>query len=100
MANILTNQPICVDTAMTQSFKTATQTSLGKFQYLLIRKLVWEAPSVGGTIVVEDNLANTVWSRNCAVAGDIVEDFEARPVRWADFTVSTIPSGVLWVFLA
>jgi hypothetical protein len=101
MANVLTQNPVRLDTAMLSSYKTQTLASLGSFQYLKVEKILWETPiTVGDQIIFEDNLANVLVTLTCDTANvSQCLDWSAKPKRWADFTLTKISSGVVWLYL-
>jgi len=101
MANNLLVNPVRLDSVMLTSYKTQTLASLGSFQYLKVEKILWETPvTVGDTIVFEDNLANTLATLRCDTT--LISqclDWTPKPKRWADFTLTQIGSGVVWLYL-
>lgn len=101
MANVLTQNPIRIDSAMATSWKTQIAAAYGTFQDLRVEKIYWENPvTVGDTVNIEDNLANTLVNLKCNIAlTPQTLDWVSKPKRWADFTVNQISSGVLWIYL-
>lgn len=101
MANILTQNPIRLDTAMTSSWKTQIAATLGTFYDLRVEKIVWETPvTVGDKIILEDNLANVLVTLQCDTANvSQALDWSAKPKRWSDFTLTQINSGVVWIYV-
>jgi hypothetical protein len=102
MANNLAVNPIRLDSVMLTSWKTQIAATLGSFQNLRIEKILWETPAtVGDQIIFEDNLANVLAVLTCdTVNVSQCLDWTAKPKRWADFTLSKISSGVVYLYLA
>jgi hypothetical protein len=102
VANNLVVNPIRPDSVMLTSWKTQIAASLGSFQNLRVEKIVWETPvTVGDQIIFEDNLANVLATLQCDTANvSQALDWTPKPRRWADFTLTKISSGVVWLYLA
>jgi hypothetical protein len=107
MANSYLQNPVIINTNMTQGYKalTATQgpTGLGAFTYLRIEKVYWENPgTIGDTVNIEDPVTgNVLLVLRCEVANQSqIVDWTAKPKRWSDFEVNTISSGTLYLYLA
>ena|SRR5271154_6853679 len=102
MANNLVVNPIRLDTVMLSSWKTQIAATYGSFQNLRVEKVLWETPvTVGDQIIFEDNLANVLVTLTCDTANvSQCLDWSAKPKRWADFTLTKISSGVVWLYLA
>lgn len=103
MANNLLVSPIRLDSVMTQGFKASTQAALGYFQYLQIKAIRWVGPAtVGDTFTIEDLIAgNVLATAECGVVKqDVLFDYNTSPRRWADFQLTQISSGVVWVYTA
>jgi hypothetical protein len=102
MANLLTNNPIRIDTAMLTSWKAQIAASNGTFYDLRIEKIEWKSPvtATTDTFSIEDQNAFNLLQGTCEVAGQSqIWDWTAKPKRWRDFTVNQISSGVLWIWL-
>lgn len=102
MSNLLVN-PIVITAPMGAGYKASTSAALGSFQYLLVEKLYWLNPvTVGDLVVIEDLIAgNTLAEMRCETAGNSqMIDWTAKPKRWADFQVTTLGSGTLFIYLA
>ncbi len=102
MANILTQNPIRVDTAMVSSWKTQIAASNGTFQDLRVEKIEWKSPvTAADTFFIEDQNAYSLLQGTCETNGQSqIWDWTAKPKRWQDFTVTQISSGVLLILLA
>lgn len=103
MSNILTVNPIRIDTAQITGYKVLTLTSLGAFQTLRIEKIYWEDPSsIGDNVtIINPNSGANIVNLRCEVAGQaILVDWTPKPKMVADFQVSEIDSGVLWLYMA
>jgi hypothetical protein len=102
VSNILTQNPVRIDTAMVSGFKTLTLTSLGAFQITRIEKIYWENPVTiaDNVTIINPNSGITIINLRCEVSGQaILVDWTPRPRLVADFQVSEIDSGVLWLYL-
>ena len=101
MANSLYVNPIRLDTAMTSSWKTQILAALGSFYDLRVEKILWETPlNVGDQIIFEDNNANVLALLTCDTANvSQCLDWTAKPKRWADFTLTKISSGVVYLYV-
>jgi hypothetical protein len=102
MAKNLIVNPIRLDTVMLTSWKTQIVATMGSFQNLRVEKILWETPvTVGDQIVFEDNLANVLATLTCDTANvSQCLDWTPKPKRWADFTLTKISSGVVYLYLA
>lgn len=95
MSNIYTTRPIKIDATMAANFSTQT----GAHVPLRVFKVYWETPTTidhkftivdgGGTCVLLEG--------NCEVAKQS-QMFEFPPVRWKDFKVTVLGSGILWIY--
>lgn len=102
MANSLLVNPIRLDTAMTSSWKTQVAAALGTLQLIRVEKILWETPvTVSDQIIFEDNLANVLAVLTCDTANvSQCLDWTAKPKLWADFTLTKISSGIVYLYLA
>ena len=103
MSNNLLVNPIRLDSPMSQGFKASTQAALGYFQYLQIKAIRWVGPAkVGDTFTISDLISGSVLATaECGVVSqDVLFDFNTCPQRWADFQLTQISSGVVWVYTA
>lgn len=95
MANDLTVRPIKVDTAMGSTYNTA-QGRNG----VTVRKVRWVAPTtLAHTFNINDAAGKSILAGSASaadVSGTQNIDFDT-PVRWKDFQVSQISSGVLYI---
>lgn len=102
MSNLLVN-PLVITATMASGYKASTLAALGSFQYLLVEKLYWYKPvTPGDQCVVEELTAGNILAQfNCETANNSqLIDWTAKPKRWADFQVTKLDSGVLYVYLA
>jgi hypothetical protein len=107
MPNSLLQNPIIINTVMTQKYKAATATQgptgLGSFTYLLVEKVYWMTPvTLGDTVSITDpDTGNILLQLRCEVAGQSqIVDWSAKPKRWRDFIVGQISSGNLEIYTA
>jgi hypothetical protein len=101
MANVLTSNPIRVDTVMTSSYKASVAAVLGKLFTTRVVKVRFLRPvNVGDTALIIDPQDGTELIRLvCQTAGvDVVEDFTSNPRIWTDFSVVQLDSGRLYIY--
>jgi hypothetical protein len=86
---------------MTTSYKAQTNAALGSFQYLMIEKILWETPlTVGDQIIFQDNFNNVLTALTCDTANiSQCLDWSPKPKRWADFLLTKISSGTVYLFV-
>lgn len=102
MSNLLVN-PIVINSIMATGWKAATSAALGSFQYLKVEKILWETPvTVGDQAVIEDLIAGNILATLTCDTANVSQclDWTAKPRRWADFQVTKLSSGILYVYLA
>jgi hypothetical protein len=102
MANLFLNNPIRLDSPMATSFKSQILATNGSFYDLRVEKILWETPvTVGDKVVIQDNYGNILATLACDTANvSQCLDWTAKPKRWSDFSVASISSGVVWIYLA
>lgn len=98
MANLLTQNPIYVDTAF-QSYKAAVASILGTLLQLRIYSIRWVGPAAAGQVLEFVNPQNgqQLHMMTSVASGDVVSDFSAAPKLWADFGVPAVPSGKVFI---
>lgn len=103
MANNLLQNPLVITAAMASGYKALTASTLGTLRTVRITKIYWENPaSVGDTVNIEDpSSLITIANLRCDTANiSQVLDWTARPLLVADFQVSQISSGTLYIYYA
>jgi hypothetical protein len=100
VANNLTQTPIIITAAMSQSWKAAILAAYGSFQNLIVRKVLWENVGASGdTVSITDGQAVTLLTLT-GQGPNIPQQVDfIPPVRWRDFQVTTISSGQLSIHL-
>ena len=102
MANLLSQNPIIVTSAMLSSYKSSVATTLGTLFTLRVEKIYWEDAVTTGdrARIIDPGSGNELASfYNVANGSDYVADYTANPKLWADFRVSQIDSGTLKIYL-
>jgi hypothetical protein len=85
---------------MAQSYKAGILAASGSFNMLLVKKLVWSgAAATGDSLVITDGASVTLLTLIGQAAAPQEVNFHP-PVRWRDFQLVTLSSGVVQVFLA
>ena len=103
MANNLLVNPMRIDSIMASGYKASTLTALGSFQYLRVEKILWETPLVvGDQAVIEDLIAGNILATLQCDTANVSQclDWTPKPKRWADFQVTKLSSGILWIYFA
>ena len=103
MSNNLLVNPIRLDSIMASGYKASTLSALGSFQYLRVEKILWETPvSVGDQAVIEDLIAGNILATLTCDTANVSQclDWTAKPKRWADFQVTKLSSGILYIYMA
>jgi hypothetical protein len=101
LANSLSTNPVLIDTAF-QSYKSLVASTLGSLFTVIVTKIKWVAPNAAGQTVIFDDPQGGVQllqMTSAAANTDVEEDFSASPRIWRDFSVASLPSGKLFVFL-
>ena len=100
MANDFTSLPIKVDTAMTVTYQNSTGCPNNLSLYPL--KIYWYDPAAtGDTFVITAGSATTsqvLFEGRCESTSQSQYFDVASCDRWKDFSVSTLGSGVLWLY--
>ena len=102
MANSLNVNP-AVFTTTQASYKAAVSASQGTLFTLLIKRIVWEAPSTVGhqCLIIDPQSGRTLFRMVADAANKTIEqDWTARPQLWADFAVDQLDSGNLYIHFA
>lgn len=102
MANILTQNPIIITSAMTSSYKSAVAASLGTLFTLRVEKIYWEQAVAAGDRVriIDPGSGNELGSfYSTATNSNYTIDWTPNPRLWQDFRVSQIDSGTLKIYL-
>ena len=101
MANVLTVNPMRLTTVMATSYKAQVAASLGALSTLRIEKIYWEkSTNTGDTLRINDPNSGTVLAEIISVQGGASYwiDWTAAPKMWADFIVSQLDSGTLFIY--
>jgi hypothetical protein len=99
MSNILTTNPVSIDTSFT-SYKAAVASTLGTLTTLVATKIRWVAPSAAGQtleFIDPQGGAQLAMLTSVAAGQDVEEDFSASPRLFRDFGL-IIPSGKVFLF--
>jgi hypothetical protein len=102
MSNLLVN-PIVLNAAMASGWKASTSATLGSFYYLLVEKILWETPvTPGDQMVIEDLIAGNILATLTCDTANVSQclDWTAKPKRWADFQLTKLSSGTVYLYLA
>jgi hypothetical protein len=102
MSNLLVN-PVVLTSAMSQGYKASTLSALGSFQYLRVEKILWETPlNVGDQMVIEDLIAGNILATLTCDTANVSQclDWTPKPRRWADFQLTKLSSGTVYLYLA
>lgn len=101
VANSLNTNPIVL-TGVSGSYKAATAAVQGTLNTLLVKKIVWEAPTTAADQVhIIDPTGRTLYQQISPSTGvGDSQDFSARPLMWTDFSVIQLDSGTLFIYLA
>lgn len=100
MPNSLTENPIVIQ-AVQGSYKAAVAASLGTLINLRIEKIYFFNPTaIGDTALIIDPASGATLARlRCEVANQSqIIDWTAKPKMWADFAVSELDSGTLYIY--
>lgn len=91
--------PVVVDAVMASGFRASVASPFGNV--IRIEKLEWIGPTAAGTVTITDPVSsNTLFEMSAPSAGGTyVLDFVANPRIVADFQVSALPSGTLYLYL-
>jgi len=97
MANVLTTNPYKIDTAMTQSMKTAG--GLPNNGPIYVTEVYWLNPaSSGDTFVITDSNSTTFLTGRCESANQSQVFPLVPPRSISDFTVGTLASGTIYIY--
>ena len=102
MSNLLVN-PIVLNAIMASGYKASTKSALGSFQYLRVEKILWETPvTPGDQMIIEDLIAGNILASLTCDTANVSQclDWTAKPKRWADFQLTTLSSGTVFLYLA
>lgn len=96
MANVLTSAPYKIDTASASSFRT--QGGLPSNQPIWVSSVYWLNPgTIGDVFVISGGLNLT---GRCEVANQSQVFNFVPAIMTGDFTVSTLASGTLYIYVA
>jgi hypothetical protein len=101
LANSLNTNPVVIDSVF-QSYKASVASTLGSLFTICVTKIRWVGTAAAGqTVTIDDPQGGAVLAQLTSVAGggDIELDWSASPRLWRDFSVASLPSGKLFVFL-
>lgn len=96
MANLLTQNPIIIDTQMTDHAKTTDTTRVTNYQFT---KVYWLQPTtIGHLLEIQNRGGKTIVKLRCEVADQSQYlDFNP-PLEVADFEVNDLDSGVVYIY--
>ena len=99
MSNLLAN-PAIITAPMSGTFQSLLP-AINQRPYLLVEKVLWETPvTPGDTVSIVDAQGNVLLPLTCEVASQSqIVDWSAHPKIWRDFQVSTLASGILYIYL-
>lgn len=101
MANLLNQNPVVITAAMPQPYKAAVALSQGSPLTLWVEKIRWvDAANVNDELKIIDPVrGNALFDMvNPASNSTLEVDWVPRPKLWADFQVTVIGSGTLYIF--
>ncbi len=97
MANVYAAGRYIIDTAGSTLLRSTLSPSLNPG--MRIAGIRWVgATTAGHTAVIQDVNSVTLWA-SVANAANYVEESLAAPLLWTDFKVTTLASGILYIFL-
>lgn len=91
MANNFESNPLVIDTAMSGG--------TGRNRPMRVSQIVWNVGSTPGTLTITDAEGNTTLAVLEGSANQQVSQSFAQPRTWADFTIASIPSGTVYIFI-
>jgi hypothetical protein len=98
MSTTLQN-PVIVTSTMATSYKAQLLAAgYGAFNTCQIKKIHWVGQSSGSFVIENDD--GSVIAAGAYVSPDQTIDFTSSPKRVADFQVTTLSSGTLYIYLA
>ena len=104
MANILTQNPMRIDTAMASDYLTTIGASTGLQRPIKAPKIVVENPTAGATITISDGAGtpNTIFEQSFPTAGATVPPtplWDLSTLIWRNFKIAAVPAGsVIWIY--
>jgi hypothetical protein len=106
MANVLTTNPIRIDSVMATSYKAAVALSLGTLFTLIVHQVRWLNPITGGAggtgdevLIIDPQSGQELLRLHAVTAGaEVVADWSAQPRLWRDFQVVQLGSGRVDIF--
>jgi hypothetical protein len=101
MSNILTRNPIYIDTPLT-SYKASTASTLGTLTTLIVTKIRWVGTSAAGQVlefIDPQGGVQLAMLTSLGAAQDVEIDWSASPRLWSDFGVPQVPSGKVFLFV-
>lgn len=102
MANIFTQNPMRIDTAMAAAYLSTIGASAGLERPIKAPKIVVENPTAGATLTIADGGGNTIFEQTFATAGAAVGGtgvFDLGTLIWRDFRIAAVPAGmVVWIY--
>jgi len=92
MSNVITNNPLVIDTA------SSTAVTSGTFVAWMIR---WVgATTAGHTASIQDKNGNVRWASEASGANYVEEThFEAKPQIFEGLKVPTLASGIVYIYV-